>query len=131
MTEAREAAQVAREQNETRPVLVAAGGVLGALAASSCCLLPLALFGLGASGAWIGTLSALMPYQPIFVVITAGFLVGGFWMVYRKPRADCAEGSYCARPVSTRIVKSALWSATVLVVAAAGFPYVAPLLLDV
>jgi mercuric ion transport protein len=72
-----------------------------------------------------------MPYQPIFVVITAGFLVGGFWMVYRKPRADCAEGSYCARPVSTRIVKSALWSATVLVVAAAGFPYVAPLLLDV
>ena len=131
MTEAREAAQVAREHNETRPDIVAAGGVLGALAASSCCLLPLVLFGLGASGAWIGTLSALMPYQPIFVVITAGFLVGGFWMVYRKPRADCAEGSYCARPVSTRIVKSALWSATVLVVAAAGFPYVAPLLLDV
>jgi mercuric ion transport protein len=110
---------------------VAAGGVLGAVAAASCCLLPLALFGLGATGAWIGALSSLTPYQPIFMVITAGFLAGGFWMVYRKPKADCADGAYCARPVSARIVKSALWSATALVLAAAAFPYVAPLLLDV
>ncbi len=129
--EAREAAPVAREQNETRPALVAAGSVLGALTASSCCLMPLALFGLGATGAWIGALSSLTPYQPIFVVITVSFLAGGFWMVYRKPKADCAEGAYCARPVSARIVKIALWSATVLVVAAAVFPFVAPLLLDV
>ena len=128
--EGHEVIQVAREQKETRPALVAAGSVLGSLAASSCCLLPLALFGLGATGAWIGTLSALTPYQPIFVVITVGFLVGGFWMVYRKPRANSTEGSYCARPVSPRIVKGALWSATVLVVAAAAFPYVAPLMLD-
>ena len=131
MTEAQEVAQVARQQNETRPGLVAAGSVLGALAASSCCIIPLALFGLGASGAWIGNLSSLAPYQPIFLVITAGFLAGGFWMVYRKPKVDCAEGSYCARPLSSRIVKTALWSATVLVVAAAIFPYVAPMLLDV
>jgi mercuric ion transport protein len=34
--------------------LMAAGGLLGALAASSCCVLPLALFALGVSGAWIG-----------------------------------------------------------------------------
>ncbi len=131
MTEANDAARVAIELKETRPALVAAGGVLGALAASSCCLLPLALFGVGATGAWIGALSSLTPYQPIFIVITAGFLIGGFWMVYRIPKSDCTEGSYCARPVSARIVKSALWSAAVLVVAAAVFPYVAPLLLDV
>ena len=30
--------------------LIAAGGLLGALAASSCCILPLVLFGLGVSG---------------------------------------------------------------------------------
>ncbi len=131
MAEAREAAEVLREPNDTRPALVAAGGVLGAVAAASCCLLPLALFGLGATGVWIGALSSLTPYQPIFMVITASFLVGGFWMVYRQPKADCADGAYCARPVSARIVKSALWSATALVLAAAAFPYVAPLLLDV
>ena len=126
-----EAAEVARQQTETRPAILATGSVLGAVAASSCCLMPLALFGLGATGAWIGTLSSLMPYQPIFIVVTAGFLVAGFWMVYRKPRAEFAEGSSCVRPVSPRVVKSALWSATVLVAAAAVFPYVAPLLLDI
>jgi len=97
---------------------VAAGGLIGALAASSCCVLPLALFSLGASGAWIGNLTALAPYQPIFVAITLGFLATGYWMVYRRPRA-------------TSIVKFALWGATVLVAAAMAFPYVAPLLLDI
>jgi len=40
-------------------VWVAAGGLLGALAASSCCILPLVLFGLGIRGAWIGNLTQL------------------------------------------------------------------------
>lgn len=44
---------------------VAAGGVLGAIAASSCCVLPLVLFSVGIGGAWIGNLTALAPYQPI------------------------------------------------------------------
>ena len=39
--------------------LVAVGGVLAALAASSCCIVPLALFGLGISGAWIANLTRL------------------------------------------------------------------------
>lgn len=130
MAEIQPVALASRGQNETRPALVAAGGVLGALAASSCCIVPLALFGLGATGAWIGMLTSLAPYQPIFVAITLGFLGGGFWMVYRRPGADCAEGTYCANPVSRRVVKSALWSASVLVAAAAAFPYVAPLFLE-
>lgn len=37
---------------------VAASGVLGALAASSCCMLPLALFTLGAIGPWLGMLTS-------------------------------------------------------------------------
>lgn len=111
--------------------LFAAGGILGALASASCCILPLVLFSLGAGGAWIGNLSALSPYQPIFVAITLGFLSAGFYQVYRKPRVVCAEDSYCAKPISNRITKIALWSATVLVAAALAFPYVAPWLLDV
>src|SRR6266481_210174 len=51
-----------------REGLLAAGGVIGAIAASSCCILPLVLFTLGISGAWIGNLTALAPYQPIFLV---------------------------------------------------------------
>src|SRR6516165_4411988 len=39
--------------------LMAVGGLLGALVASSCCLLPLVLFGVGVSGGWIGNLTQL------------------------------------------------------------------------
>jgi len=115
--------------DEGRKTLVAAGGVLGAIAASSCCILPLVLFSLGAGGAWIGNLTALAPYQPIFVAITLGFLGYGYWLVYRKPKEACADGAACARPLPSRVVKLALWLATALVAAAIAFPYAAPILL--
>src|SRR5258708_24664719 len=54
--------------------LLAAGGILAALGAASCCVIPFALFMLGVSGAWIGNLTALEPYQPIFAIIAAGCL---------------------------------------------------------
>ena len=109
----------------------AVGGILGAIGASSCCILPLVLFSLGAGGAWIGNLTALSPYQPIFIAVTLGFLGYGFYAVYWKPRQACADGAVCARPLPSRIVKSTLWLATALVAAALAFPYAAPTLLDI
>lgn len=47
------------------PRLAAAGSVLAAVAASSCCLVPFGLAILGVSGAWLGALPRLAPYQPI------------------------------------------------------------------
>jgi mercuric ion transport protein len=109
--------------------LAAAGGVLGALAAMSCCVMPLALFGLGIGGAWIGNLTALAPYQPIFMGVTFVFLAIGYYLVYRRPGVACADGEACARPLPRRGVKLALWVATALVAAALAFPYVAQPLL--
>ena len=107
-----------------------AGGLLGALGASSCCVLPLVLFTLGISGAWISILTALAPYQPLFVVAALGFLALGFLRVYRRPKMLCAEGSYCDRPTSVRLTKVGLWAATSLVAVAVAFPYVARLFLE-
>ena len=111
-----------------RQRLAASGGILGALAASACCILPLVLFSLGIGGAWIGNLTALAPYKPLFLAATAGMLGYGFYVVYRKPTAACAEGA-CARPVPNNFVKLGLWAATVLAIAAFAFDYVAPVLL--
>src|SRR6266436_5883185 len=120
----------ASERGEVgRQRLVAVGGILGALAASSCCIVPLLLFSLGIGGAWIGNLTALAPYKPLFVAGTAGLLGYGFYLVYWKPKQACADGAACARPLPNRFVKVALWSATVLVAAAFAFDYVAPVLL--
>lgn len=109
----------------------ATGGILGAIGASSCCILPLVLFSMGAGGAWIGNLTALAPYQPYFIAVTLGFLGYGFYAVYWKPKKACADGAACARPLPNRVVKSTLWVATALVAAAIAFPYVAPWLLGV
>lgn len=119
------------EQNEVRRQrLVAVGGILGAIGASSCCIIPLILFSLGISGAWIGNLTALAPYKPFFVAGTTGVLGYGFYLVYWKPRRACADGEACTRPAPSRLVQIGLWMATVLVVAAFAFDYVAPLLLS-
>lgn len=109
--------------------LAVGGGALGALGAASCCIAPLVLFTLGVSGAWIGNLTALARYQPIFVAIAVVFLAVGFVRVYRRPQAACADGS-CATPASSRIAKIGLWLAAALISLAVAFPYIAPLFLD-
>lgn len=112
-----------------RKGVLAAGSLIGAILASSCCILPLLLLTLGVSGAWIGRLTALAPYQPIFLLATGGFLAAGFWAVYRRPKPICDHGSYCASPRSDRMVRLALWTATSLVGAAVGVDLLGPLLL--
>jgi mercuric ion transport protein len=109
--------------------LTAIGGILGAIAASSCCIAPLALFSLGISGAWIGNLTALAPYQPYFIAATLACLGCGYWLVYRPRKATCAEDAACARPLPNRFVMFGLILATVLVAGALGFDLLAPLIL--
>jgi len=104
----------------------AAGGVLGAILASACCIGPLILVTLGVAGAWIGNLTALEPYKPYFIAATIVFLGLGFWQVYFRKRPSCQEGSYCARPESSLITRTALWIATILVALAASIELWAP-----
>jgi len=110
--------------------LMAAGGILGALAASSCCILPVVLFSLGVSGAWIGNLTRLAPYQPYFIAATLVCLGAGYWLVHRASKRVCADGEACARPLPNRLVKATLVAATILVIAALGFDFLASLLLN-
>jgi mercuric ion transport protein len=109
--------------------LIAASGLLGAVAASSCCILPLLLFSLGISGAWIGNLTRLAPYQPIFVAVTFICLGCGYWMVLARRRTPCAADATCSRPLPDRVLTIALLAATLLVAAAVAFDFLAPLIL--
>jgi mercuric ion transport protein len=104
----------------------AVGGVIGAVLASTCCIAPLVLLTLGISGAWIGTLTALEPYKPYFAVVALIFIGLGFGQVYFKAKPVCVDGSYCAKPQSALITKTALWIATVLVVLALTIDWWAP-----
>lgn len=115
-------------QASGKPGLLATGGLIGALLASTCCIVPLALVMLGVGGAWVGNLTALAPYQWLFLIFAAGCLGAGFWHVYFKPKAECVEGSYCAKPRSDLLVKIVLWVGTLLVITAIAANVFAPLL---
>lgn len=106
---------------------LATGGLIGAVLASSCCVIPFALISLGISGAWIGTLSALEPLKPLFATVTIALIAAGFWHVYFRKPEECKDGSYCARPGSSRLTKSALWLATAIVLIALTIDFWAPL----
>ncbi|QCF26484.1 mercuric transporter MerT family protein [Hydrocarboniclastica marina] len=117
-----------------RKGLLASGSIIGAVLASSCCILPLVLLSLGIGGAWMSNLTALAPYQPYFIAMTLLMLGAGFYNVYRKPKnachADaCGVDGYCGTPLAERVIKIALWSASALVALALAWPYVAPLFL--
>lgn len=111
------------EKNGLRALL--AGG-LAALLASTCCLGPLVLITVGVSGAWIGKLSALEPYQPIFMgaALVALFFAGRrIW----RPVAQCASGEVCALPRVRRAYQVFFVAVCGLLLLVLVFPVVAPL----
>lgn len=106
---------------------LAAGGVLGAILASTCCIVPLVLVTIGVSGAWIGNLTALAPYSLYFTIAAIAFVGLGFWHVYVRKSAECVDGTYCARPGSRRITKIVLWTAALLLLVNMTMRWWAPL----
>jgi len=120
----RESAVPPRRSADQTALALALGGILGASGAASCCAIPFVLFLIGASGAWIGNLTALEPYQPIFAGVSLASIGYGAWRLRRKRETACADG-YCAAPQSDRVARIGLWTATTLVTIAIAFPYAA------
>src|SRR5438445_10395811 len=100
-----------------------AGG-LAAILASTCCLGPLILISLGFSGAWIGNLTVLKPYRPLFIVaaVLALFFAGRRIFL---PAYLCNPGEVCALPQARRIYTFLFWSCATLLFVALVYPYVA------
>jgi mercuric ion transport protein len=101
-------------------------GVLSAVGASICCVGPLVLLALGISGAWIGSLTALEPYRPIFIGLTLLFLGFAFYRLYLA-RPACAPESACANPRTLKRQRLVFWIVTVLVLGLIAVPWLAPL----
>lgn len=114
----------ANEGTDRSGWLSTGAGVLGALAMTSCCILPLVLVSLGITGVFLGQLGALYQYKWITFTISAGFLAFAFWKAYRPvPARYCADGT-CARPVDRTLMRSILWAAAAIMALAIAFPYI-------
>ena len=102
---------------------LAVGGVAAVLA-SSCCLGPLILVMMGFSGAWIGSLSALEPYRPLFLGFTLiALLLAGFRIF--RPAKDCDVDGTCSTPRTRRAQIFIFSVVALLAVVAFAFPFLA------
>ncbi len=99
------------------------GAVAAAVGALVCCLGPLLLLALGVSGAWIGNLTAMEKYRPLWMAATLVFLGLAFFRVYRKPKEVAGTpGSACSSVAGPRN-KVILWIITALVLGLFALPY--------
>jgi len=94
------------------------GGVFAGIAASLCCVGPLLSLTLGlgsfAASAWFAQ------WRPVLLGVTFGLLGLAWYLTYRRPKADCADGS-CARPPG-KAARLSLWLGTLVALAAAIYP---------
>ncbi|MFQ5714702.1 MAG: mercuric transporter MerT family protein [Candidatus Scalinduaceae bacterium] len=104
---------------KTKSVSTLAGTIAAAILASSCCLGPLILAGLGMGS--IGIFSSLEKYRPLFMIITFAFIGMAFYLTYRKKKGDeCCE---IKQVKMDRIKTIALWAITAVAVGLMLFPY--------
>jgi len=102
----------------------------GALIASSCCVLPMALAGLGVTGAVFSGLAFLADIRPFLIAGAAVMLALGWaFFFWRRRRARC-DGDTCAKPErSGRTMGLLGFGSLVVGLALVWGPYVEPALL--
>ncbi|MDE2621641.1 MAG: mercury transporter MerT [Betaproteobacteria bacterium] len=100
--------------------------VLAAIGASVCCVGPLVLLTLGIGGTWVGSLTAMEPYRPLFIGLTLLFLGLAFRRLYLLPQA-CTPGTPCAEPRVRRRQRLIFWIVTTLLLTLLAVPWLAPL----
>ena len=97
------------------------GAILAAVAASSCCILPLLLG--AASVGTVGLGAVLAPYRPYLIGLTLLLLGAGFYFIYQPQRvggeAECCD----VKAVRTRrMSKAVLWAVALFTGAALAYP---------
>ncbi len=107
--------------NDKKQQTAIVASVLSAIAASLCCLLPLAAVILGVSG--FAASSVFVKWRPVLLAATFALLGAAWYFTYRKPKiACCAEETACAAKPAAKWNKLVLWLASAVVAAVAAFP---------
>jgi len=104
------------KKNGSRWILTS--GVFAGLAASLCCIGPLLSLSLGlgsfAASAWFAQ------WRPVLLAVTFVLLGLAWWLTYRRPKIDCADGT-CARPPG-KAARISLWLGTLVALGSAIYP---------
>ena len=102
-----------------RSVFLNSATVLSAVAASFCCILPVAVALLGVGSAAFA--SWFEPWRPAFLAVTVVLLSIAFYQVYRP--MNCEPDEACAVGASRRRQRIFLWIVTGISMVLMTFPY--------
>lgn len=104
---------------------ISAAAGIGAIAVSSCCVLPLALAVAGIGSGWLGDLEAFAAYRPAILGL-AGVALVAAWVAFvrRKPAPACAADGTCAAPSRRWLTGSMLVLATTIVALGAAWRWI-------
>ncbi|MEK4031934.1 mercuric transporter MerT family protein [Methylocystis sp. IM3] len=102
---------------------------LGAVVASSCCVIPLGLAALGAGAGVLGGLAMIAEWRTPFLLVSALAIIGGWGAWWLKRPVACTLGESCASPQRSRATLALLLCASLTVLAAASWGYIDPALL--
>ncbi len=105
-----------------------AAGVLAAIGASVCCVVPLVLLMMGIGGAWIASLTALEPLRPWFIAATVLFLGLAFRRLYFQ-QPVCEPGTACSQSSVLEHQRLIFWVVALVLLALLSVPWLAPLFL--
>lgn len=102
---------------------------VGAVAVSSCCVLPLALSFAGVGSAWFGGLTGLIGYRTHFLGAAILALTAASAFAFWRWRAQCTSGGACTRSAGNRLTYGILGISTLLVSVAAAWSWIEPVII--
>jgi mercuric ion transport protein len=87
----------------------------GALAASSCCVLPLALAGLGAGSAVFGGLEILAIWRPLLLGVAVVVVLAAWILLFRGRSVACNVDGSCSAYTASKSARVLLGLSTMVV----------------
>jgi mercuric ion transport protein len=103
---------------------------LGAVVGSSCCAIPLGLAALGAGAGVLGGVETVAAWRAPLLLVGVLGIVGGWGAWWSKRPVTCVARSSCAPPERSRATLGLLLGASAIVLAAAGWSHIDPVLLE-
>lgn len=102
---------------------------LGAIIASSCCVIPLGLAALGAGASVLGGLEMVAEWRGPLLSLSGLAIAGGWGAWWFNRPIACDPGAGCATPQRSRSTIALLLCASIIVLAAAAWGDIDPVLL--
>ncbi len=115
--------RLAGEKLTSRSLWAGLGASVGAFA---CCGGPMLLAAFGVGGGLAASLKAMAPLRPVFILLTVVAFGWSWWRLYRAAPA-CAPGEAC--PPGLRRQRRLLWIMAGIAALLVAFPWYAPALL--